>query len=566
MNRFLKRIYDTSGYSNQLDRDRAQLLYIISSALLLLLTGFLVLSPLSGRITWNNTTFEAGLFPALFAGAYAGLFLTYGLTRVGRLEAGNVLIVLLLTVVTGSFVIGDGGYSITDGMAIIVIVAFSSLMIRQYGLYAGVAAAAIIIILSISQRVNIDFAPANNTYDMIVSFIFVGAATCLFYGFQRYTRLSRSEGAASAQQERLKLAQITTEISQRISRRLALNEVLRDAVEQLRVSYSAVYHAQIFLIDDTRQNARLVASTGEVGKMLIERQHGLAVGSQSVIGQVTARRQPIVTRANTGDGIHRRNEFLPDTVVEAAFPMLIGDVVIGALDLQSKESDAFAADDVPIFQALADNIAIAIDNARLFEETEKRLRENQQLITQTQQAATEVERLNQRLTQQFWEDYLMQQGGASGLNIDLAERSSRPDSAWTPGIQQAISRNEPIQKQQSDRQVVSVPLRVRGQAVGAMEFELDDNNPLSPEDIAMIEEVSEQLGLAAESNRLFETSQRMAQREALVNEIATRLQSSNSVEMTLNAAARSLKEALNANKVVIRLGTPPAMTENGGQA
>jgi len=81
--------------------------------------------------------------------------------------------------------------------------------------------------------------------------------------------------------------------------------------------------------------------------------------------------------------------------------------------------------------------------------------------------------------------------------------------------------------------------------------------------LAMMEEVSEQLGLAAESNRLYETSQRIAQREALVNEISTRLQSGTSVEMTLTSAARSLKDVLKANRVAIRLGKPPAETQNG---
>lgn len=566
MNRFLTGIFDTSRYSSPLDANRAHLVYIIATALLLLLSSFLILSPLSGRFAWTGNAIDGGIFATLFATSYVGLILSIVLTRYGHADAGSVIVVFLMTSVIGALVVGDGGYTITDGMAIIVILAFSSLMLRHYGIYVGLASSLLITVLSINQRLTLPLIPPNNTYDMFVSIIFVGAAASLFYGFQRFARIARSEGAAVAQQDRLKLAQITTEISQRISRRLALNEVLRDAVEQMRESYPTIYHAQIFLIDDTRQNARLVASTGEVGKMLIERQHSLPVGSQSVIGQVTARRKPIVTRANAGDGIHRRNEFLPDTVVEAAFPMLIGDTVIGALDLQSKTDDAFADDEVPIFQALADNIAIAIDNARLFEETEKRLRENQMLMTQTEEAASEVERLNQRLTGQFWEDYLMQQTSTSGLNIDLAEQSSHPDNVWTPGLQQAISRNESVKNQQADKQIISVPLRVRGQAVGAMEFELADNNPLAAEDIAMIEEVSEQLGLAAESNRLFETSQRMAQREALVNEIATRLQSSNNVEMTLNAAAHSLKEVLKANRVVIRLGTPPAVGENGGRA
>jgi len=84
--------------------------------------------------------------------------------------------------------------------------------------------------------------------------------------------------------------------------------------------------------------------------------------------------------------------------------------------------------------------------------------------------------------------------------------------------------------------------------------------------LAMMEEVSEQLGMAAEANRLYETSQRIAQREALVNEISTRLQSGSTVEMTLSSAARSLKDVLKANKVSIRLGKPPVETTQGGQA
>jgi len=107
---------------------------------------------------------------------------------------------------------------------------------------------------------------------------------------------------------------------------------------------------------------------------------------------------------------------------------------------------------------------------------------------------------------------------------------------------------------------------VRGQVIGAMEFEMDETGNLSDEDMAMMEEVSEQLGLAAESNRLYETSQRIAQREALVNEISTRLQSGTSVEMTLTSAARSLKDVLKANRVAIRLGKPPAETTDGGNS
>ncbi|MEL7234608.1 MAG: hypothetical protein AAGK74_08930, partial [Chloroflexota bacterium] len=103
--------------------------------------------------------------------------------------------------------------------------------------------------------------------------------------------------------------------------------------------------------------------------------------------------------------------------------------------------------------------------------------------------------------------------------------------------------------------------RVRGEVIGAMEFEIGDD--LSQEDLDMLGEVGERFGLAAENNRLYENSQRTAQREALVNEIGTRMQSANSVEATMTEAMRSLSDALKAKRVSIQLGRPAAKTRNG---
>jgi GAF domain-containing protein len=335
--------------------------------------------------------------------------------------------------------------------------------------------------------------------------------------------------------------------------------VLNNAVEQIQTSYPAIYHAQIFMVDENHQKANLVASTGQVGRMLMERKHNLGVGSLSVIGQVTLQGKMMIARAGAQDGIHRRNEFLPDTEVEAAFPLRIGDTIIGALDMQSKLRDTFAEIELPMFQSLADHLAIAIDNARLFEQTERRLDENQHLVEQTRRAAEEVEHLNQQLTGRFWDEYLDAQKDSLGLNVDFKTNLSRADEEWTSALQEAVTFNHPIMQRENGSQIIAVPLRVRGQVIGAMEFELDEGGNLMPEDLNLIEEVGEQLGLAAETNRLFETSQRVAQREALVNEIATRLQASNNVEMTLNEAARSLRTTLKANRVSIRLGAPPAV-------
>ncbi len=82
-----------------------------------------------------------------------------------------------------------------------------------------------------------------------------------------------------------------------------------------------------------------------------------------MIGSVTAVGEAVIARSGSPDGIHRRNELLPETEAEAAFPLKIGETVIGALDLQSRIRSAFDPDDMPIFQSLADSIALAIETA-----------------------------------------------------------------------------------------------------------------------------------------------------------------------------------------------------------
>ena len=112
--------------------------------------------------------------------------------------------------------------------------------------------------------------------------------TLLIYLFLRSVRLDQTESEVRANEERFKLANVTTQIAQRISRRTALADLLSSAVEDIRNSYSDIYHVQIFLINEHTREAELVASTGEVGKMLLGRHHSLPVGSQSVIGTVTS--------------------------------------------------------------------------------------------------------------------------------------------------------------------------------------------------------------------------------------------------------------------------------------
>ncbi len=566
MNAILNRIFSTERYANRLVKDQARLVYSFTTLMMALFLGysFFVRQGTSG-VTLIQEISDPRIFVSVVSMVGLGI-VTIVLTRNGRVDiagAGPVLMWFL----SGILISFRGGFAISStGATLLVMLILCGLFLRVRGLLIGTVVALVTLLVSgltyqLPTTLTNQQTYATNQITLAIELI---GMAILIYLFLRSTRLDQVDSAARAYEERYKLANVTTQIAQRIQRRANLNELLESAIDEIRTSYSDIYHVQIFLTDDTTREAVLAASTGEVGKLLLQRQHRLEVGSRSVIGQVTAIGDPIIARSGSPDGVHRRNEFLPDTVVEAAFPLKIGNTVIGALDLQSRYSTAFAENDIPVFQSLADNIAVAIDNARLFEQTEQRLQENQRLLEQTRGAAQEVERLNRELTHQAWGRYLENRTEQLSIDIDFISSIVRKNNDWTPTLTEAVEFNHVVQKQIRDGVTISMPLRVRGLVIGAMEFELE-GEVLTPEDVDLVQAVGERFGLAVESTRLYEESRRVAQRETMLNEIGGRLQRTNSIDAVLSEAALGLQTSLGANRVAIRLGPPPKAAENGGE-
>jgi PAS domain S-box-containing protein len=143
-----------------------------------------------------------------------------------------------------------------------------------------------------------------------------------------------------------------------------LDEVLNLTVDLIR-DRLGFYHVSIFLLDETEEWAVVRASTGEVGKIMVERPHRLGVGSNSIVGFVTAKAKPRIASDVGDDAVHFENPLLPDTRSEMALPLISRGRVIGALDVQSVESDAFNDEDIETLQIMADQLSNVIENARL---------------------------------------------------------------------------------------------------------------------------------------------------------------------------------------------------------
>jgi GAF domain-containing protein len=550
-------------YRTPLEQDRARLIYVGTLALMILFTLYALFvreERLGGETTLQSARSDPTALFALISTYVIGVITLIATWRGRRTISGyGPAVVWYLSGLLIAF--QEGFVQPGNGISLVILILLAGLLMRGQGIVVGYIAALGTLLLGYGRGATaIDAQYA--TSELLTLILQTSGIALLVYLFLRSIHLTKVEALTQSGEDRLRLANINTQIAQHVSRRQELADVLNTTVEQIRESYPDIYHVQIFLIDESRTLARLAASTGDVGRLLLRRQHSLAVGSQSVIGRVTATGELVIARARETNTVHRRNEFLPDTVVELAFPLRIGDNIIGALDLQSKIPEAFPETELPILQSLADNIAVAIDNARLVEQTAQRLLENQRLVEQMRNAVEQVELLNQQLTTKAWADYMTGREHDLGLTLDLSEDKKQRGAEWTPALIEAMRQNSLIQKHEGDQSIIAIPLQVRGQAIGAMEFEFE-TGALAPEDIDLVQTVVERFGLAVESARLYDESRRVARREAMMNEIGTRLQSSNKVDGVLSEAARSLQSTLGAQRVAIRLGTPRG--GNGGQ-
>jgi PAS domain S-box-containing protein len=190
------------------------------------------------------------------------------------------------------------------------------------------------------------------------------------------------ENARLYREVRQRAAQLeaTSEVSRRIISILDLDELLDQVVELIQ-QILGYYHVHIFLIDFTSGEAVFQSGAGEVGRLIAE-QGGVRfkVGEQGIIGWVAGTGQSLLVNDVSKDPRYVPNEALPETRSELAVPLKIGERVIGLLDVQSGELDAFAAEDIAILQTLGDQVAIAIENARLYKELTRSAQELEQKV------------------------------------------------------------------------------------------------------------------------------------------------------------------------------------------
>jgi GAF domain-containing protein/HAMP domain-containing protein len=341
---------------------------------------------------------------------------------------------------------------------------------------------------------------------------------------------------------RLRDIDTTQEISRFAAMQSDVQSLLDRVVTLIAQRFPNIYHAQIFLLDNERKNAVLRASTGEAGRKLLERGHRLAVGSVSVIGQTTEQRRLVVARDTAYSPMHRQNDLLPDTRAELAIPLFFGDNLIGVLDLQSKERDAFTPEQINVLQTVANQVAVAIQTARLYEESVQRLER--------------IEQANRAATLRAWQDYMRDQR----VRDMRSEAGVIVDSDVSLLRRTALTTGQPAIGDVTPRATipVAVPIQIGGQTIGSVEWEVPASD-FGEDRLELARELARRLALSLDNARLFQESRRAAERERLVNNIAARLTAQTDVNEILQTAVREVGQALQSPQVSIRLHGKPVV-------
>ena len=232
---------------------------------------------------------------------------------------------------------------------------------------------------------------------------------------------------------------LTVEVGREVTQVQELETMLQNAVNIIRDRFN-LYYAQIYLADPTESSLILRAGTGEAGQKLVQRGHRLPIGPGSLNGLVAASQQVEVVTDTAASVGHRPNPLLPDTRSEMVVPLLANNRLVGVLDLQSNRVNGLTEENIPGFMSLAAQLAVAIQNATLFSET--------------QQARAEVEASNLRLAQQGWQGFL------NGI-----DRSQYLASAYDLTHETALTQLPDLAE---DEHELAVPITVTGAEVGAI--------------------------------------------------------------------------------------------------
>jgi GAF domain-containing protein len=297
------------------------------------------------------------------------------------------------------------------------------------------------------------------------------------------------------------------------------------------------YHTGIFLLDENREYAVLKAASSTGGNRMLQRQHKLRVGYAGIVGLVSATGAPRIALDVGRDAVFLDNPDLPQTRSELALPLRSADEVIGVLDVQSTDENAFQAEDIEVLSTLADQVTIAIQNAHAYEITQELLKQ--------------AERTSGTYLRDSWK--ILQSEGTR-IGYIVSENTWKPLNTplSSPQIEQVITYREAV-VESGKNPVLAVPIHLRNDVVGVLDIHMPGEHEWDPDEIDIVQAVAERLSLAIETSLLIESTRRRAEMERVTSEISAKISSTAEFDSILRTAAEELSRVLGGSEVYVQL-------------
>lgn len=326
-------------------------------------------------------------------------------------------------------------------------------------------------------------------------------------------------------ERRSKQYEAIAKVAQAISNQQSLQDLLPQITEVISEQFG-FYHVGIFLNDALDKYAVLAAANSEGGNRMLKRGHQLKVGEQGIVGYVTGMKKPRIALSVGEDAVFFNNPDLPETQSEMALPLLEAGKVLGALDVQSTQPNAFSDEDLEALSILAELVSIAIQNAKLYGQMDRSL--------------SEAEAASRQFFRENWNR--------------LAEEHQIAGYRYTAGGAAPLSAAESAGHEPADasnRKMVNVPIVMRGLEIGELSVAVPKDENIKADQMDLIRAVADRVAVIAENARLFDETTRRAERERLVTEITTKIRGTNDPQEMIQTAIQELREALKVSRIEI---------------
>jgi GAF domain-containing protein len=501
----------------------------------------------------------------------------------GNLTMTKIVVPIALLLAVAVISSERNGLKNTAIVAIPVILVISAILLGRRSLFLTLplALACTLFIAYMDLNGRTEYTPAGLDDAIIIPVLIIGGAGIIHLLIQRLNEnIERARASEEIQKrENAQLNELQASLEQRVSERTVelqqanqINErrarqfqavaevtkvissiqnleTLLPKISEVISEQFNIYHTGIFLLDNQKQYAVLRAANSFGGRKMLERGHKLLVGQTGIVGFVTATGQPRIALDVGADAVFFNNPDLPNTHSEMALPLRYAGEIIGALDVQSTEPNAFTQDDVEVLFTLADQVAVAINNATTIEEARNALAEAQIAIRKSTLEAWQVLRPKNL-----------------SVGMELKESAIKHMDSPLQGehIQEALSKGVTVFTNGNEKESkLAIPLRLRGQVVGIVNINTRNQHELSQDDVEIAESIAERLSLAIENATLLQAAQYRADLERVTTDITSRISSSTRFETILQTAAQELSKALGGSDVLVQI-EPVALELSAG--